>query len=178
MKRKEKYLLQYSYETKNILGDIDEFLDSIAPEIGYLIFDFNTLEETLTELLCMLINDRSSSPGLIITLGMNYSTKVILLKRYLEHAQSIARQVIDFHQNMMMELQECGRLRNMVVHADWETGDLDSYTLVKVKIKKGKIIQEYIQFDLASLKNIRARIRSLTNKLCECEQEFYNLFKR
>ena len=55
MKRKEKYIHQYSFETKNLEGDIDEFLDSVAPEIGYLIFDFNALEESLTNLLCMII---------------------------------------------------------------------------------------------------------------------------
>ena len=177
MKRKEKYIGQYSIETKNLEGDIDQFLDSVAPEIGYLIFDFNSLEESITSLLCMIINDRTDSPGLIVTHGMSYSAKVDLLKRYVEHAQSIAESEIKSHKDVMAELRECGTLRNMVVHAEWDTADLDGYTLIKVKVKQGELIQEYVQFDLESLKNIRTRINSLTDQLYEYEQEYFGLFR-
>lgn len=177
MKRKEKYIGQYSFETKNLEGDIDNFLDSVAPEIGYLIFDFNSLEESVTSLLCMIINDRTDSPGLIVTHGMSYSAKVDLLKRYVEHAQSIAESEIKSHKDVMAELRECGTLRNMVVHAEWETADLDGYTLIKVKVKQGELIQEYVQFDLESLKSIRTRINSLTDQLYEYEQEYFDLFR-
>lgn len=177
MKRKEKYIRQYSFETKNLEGDIDEFLDSVAPEIGYLIFDFNSLEDSLTSLLCMIINDRTDSPGLIVTHGMRYSAKVDLLKRYVEHAQSVAEREIKSHKNVMSELKECGTLRNMVVHAEWETADIDGYTLIKVKVKKGELIQDYVQFDLPSLKSIRTRITSLTEEFYEYEQEYFNLFR-
>lgn len=177
MKRKEKYIHQYSFETKNLEGDIDEFLDSVAPEIGYLIFDFNALEESLTNLLCMIINDRTDSPGLIVTHGMSYSAKVDLLKRYAEHAQSVAEREIESHKNVMSEMKECGTLRNMVVHAEWETADVDGYTLIKVKVKQGELIQEYVQFDLESLKSIRTRITSLTDKLYEYEQEYFDLWR-
>jgi hypothetical protein len=177
MKRKEKNIHHYSFETKNLEGDTDEFLDSVAPEIGHLIFDFNSLEESLTSLLCMIINDRTDSPGLIVTHGMSYSAKVDLLKRYAEHAQSVAKREIKSHKNVMSELKECGTLRNMVVHAEWETVDVDGYTLIKVKIKQGELIQEYVQFDLKSLKSIRARITSLTDELYEYEQEYFDLWR-
>lgn len=177
MKRKEKYIHQYSFETKNLEDDIDKFLDSVAPEIGYLIFDFNSLEESLTSLLCRIINDRTDSPGLIVTHGMSYSAKVDLLKRYVEHAQSVAEREIEGHKDVMAEMRECGTLRNMVVHAEWETADVDGYTLIKVKVKQGKLIQEYVQFDLESLKNIRTRITSLTDELYEYEQKYFDLWR-
>lgn len=175
MKRKEKYVEQYLFETKNLEDDIEVFLDAIAPEIGYLIFDFNSLEESLTSTLCMIINSRTDSTGLIVTHGMNYSAKVDLLKRYAEHAQSITEKEIIGHTQTMAELRECGTLRNMIVHAEWETADIDGYTLIKVKVKKGKLIQEYVQFDLESIKNIRSRIISLTNELHEYEKKYFEL---
>jgi hypothetical protein len=177
MKRKEKYIGQYSFETKNLEGDIDEFLDSVAPEIGYLIFDFNSLEESLTSLLCMIINDRTDSIGLIITHGMSYSAKVDLFKRYVEHAQAIAENEIEGHKDVMAELRECGTLRNLVVHAEWGSADVDGYTLIKVKVKQGELIQEYVQFDSQSLKKIRTRINTLTDRLFEYEQNYFGLWR-
>ncbi|MEQ9287342.1 MAG: hypothetical protein RIG77_10565 [Cyclobacteriaceae bacterium] len=175
MRRKEKNIGQYSFETKNLNDDIDEFLDSVAPEIGYLIFDFNSLEESLTSLLCKMINDRADSTGLILTSGMSYSSKVNLLNRYMEHGQLLAGREIEGYDNFIGEMKECGTLRNMVVHAEWETADIDGYTLIKVKVKKGELIQEYVQFDLESLTKIRNRINSLTNKISEYEHKYFDL---
>ena len=58
---------------------------------------------------------------------MSYSPKVDLIKRYAEHAQSVAEREIKSHKKVMSELKECGILRNMVVHAEWETADADGH---------------------------------------------------
>ena len=55
---------------------------------------------------------------------------------------------------MLSNLKECGRLRNQVVHADWENTDNEVYTYVNHKISKNGIHQEYVQFSERSLTEI------------------------
>ena len=66
MKRKEITVQQYAFETKNLDGPCDKFLEQTAPLIGYIVHSFNTLEDYLNEAICNLINDRSDMHGLLI----------------------------------------------------------------------------------------------------------------
>jgi len=65
---------------------------------------------------------------------------------------------------------ESGRLRNLVVHADWENTDDDSYTYVNLKIKKGNIEQEYAQFSEDSLNKI-------INLIIEVQENLYEYWE-
>ena len=53
-----------------------------------------------------------------------------------------------------MSLQEAGRLRNAVVHAEWENTDFEGYTHVSIKFNNEGFRQDYIQFTDSSLKSI------------------------
>jgi len=55
---------------------------------------------------------------------------------------------------LIADLKESGRLRNIVVHADWESTDNDGYTYVNLRISKNGMEQEYLQFTEDSLKEI------------------------
>lgn len=65
---------------------------------------------------------------------------------------------------------ESGRLRNLVVHADWENTDDDGYTYVNLKIKKGNIEQEYAQFSEDSLNKI-------INLIIEVQENLYEYWE-
>jgi hypothetical protein len=52
---------------------------------------------------------------------MTYSSKVDLLKRFSDDIHSCFEQKVDGYDELMKNLKESGRLRNMVVHADWKT---------------------------------------------------------
>ena len=58
------------------------------------------------------------------------------------------------YENLITNLKETGRLRNLVVHADWENTDDDGYTYVNLRISKNGMEQEYLQFSEDSLKEI------------------------
>lgn len=51
-------------------------------------------------------------------------------------------------EGLIKDLKECGRLRNITVHADWDSTDVEGYTYLGIKITNNGISQEYIQFDL------------------------------
>lgn len=160
MKTKKVILKQYIYETKNLDGPTQEFLDETAPLIGYLVHSFNTLEEELNSKICSLINERADEPGLLVIYKMNYSAKVDLLDRYLISMQSAFGKKISFFNTFVIELKELGRLRNAVIHADWETSDFEGYTFTKHKIGAKGMEQEYIQFTPDSLREINLRIQN------------------
>ena len=128
---KKVKLGQFIYETKNLEGPTQEFLDQTAPLIGYLVHSFNTLKEELNSKICNLINARADEPGLLVIYKMNYSSKVDLFNRYLTSMQNAFVKKIPFFESFISELKELGRLRNAVIHADWETSDFEGYTFAK-----------------------------------------------
>ena len=88
MKKKEIPVGQYAFETKNIEGASEDFLEKTAPLIGYIVHSFNTLEELLNSAICELINNRADTIGLLVICRMNYAAKVDLFRRFLVEQQA------------------------------------------------------------------------------------------
>jgi hypothetical protein len=175
MKTRKVPLQQYAFETKYLDGDNEDFLEESAPLIGYVVFNFNTLEETLTSFICKMISDRADGEGLVITHNLGYSAKVDLFDRYSKWVQSLYEKELSLHNEMIKQLRECGKLRNMVVHAEWETCDLDGYALVRLKFGAKGIEQEYVQFSVESLKKIQKLIKDTTDLFEKYEEEFFDV---
>jgi len=85
---------------------------------------------------------------------MAYATKVDLFKRFSDDFHLGCAIKIEGYQKLIADLRETGRLRNLVVHADWKNTDDDGYTYVNLKISSNGMEQEYIQFSEDSLKEI------------------------
>jgi hypothetical protein len=172
MKTKQIPLQQYAFLNKYLVGDNEEFFELIAPQIGFVVIDFNLLEERLTSFLCQIINYRNDAKGLIITNGMSYSAKVDLFDRYSSYTQNVMNKSIETHKKFIDDLKESGRLRNMVVHAEWDTSDKDGYAFVKLRTNQKALIQEFAQLDYDSVINVRNKIIETHNYFDEYE-EFY-----
>jgi hypothetical protein len=115
---------------------------------------FNGLENSLDKIICEIFTDRTDSTGLIVLHKMTYSTKVDLFKRFSDDFHFNCAIQIDGYEKLISNLKESGRLRNLVVHADWESTDDDGYTYVNLRISKNGMEQEYLQFTEDSLKEI------------------------
>ncbi len=172
MKSKRTPLQQFSFLTKYLEGDNDKFLKSISSHIGNVVIEFNLLEERLTALICQLIINDIDAIGLIITQNMNFSAKVDLLNRYSLYTQDIFRKKIAIHESFIEQLKESSRLRNLVVHADWNHSDLDGFTFVKIRIKDGKLDQEFIQLDEESLIYVRNKIIEPYNSFDDYKEKY------
>ena len=61
MKSKQLPLQQFAFLNKYLEGDNEEFLKLIAPQIGFVVFDFNLLDERLTSFICKIINHNSDA---------------------------------------------------------------------------------------------------------------------
>jgi hypothetical protein len=94
---------------------------------------FNGLEKTLDGRICEIFTDRSDSTGLIVLHKMNYATKVDLFKRFSDDFHNAVDDKFEGYNELILNLKECGRLRNLVVHADWQNTDDDRFTYVNFK---------------------------------------------
>ncbi|MBU0697667.1 MAG: hypothetical protein KKE39_14255 [Bacteroidetes bacterium] len=174
MKTRQIPLQQYAFLNKYLEGDNESFFEIISPQIGFVVIDFNLLEERLTSFLCQIISDRSDAKGLIITHSMSYNAKVDLLDRYAGYMNNIREKSIESHRKLIEDIKESGRLRNLVVHAEWDTVDKDGYAFVKLRSQRNDIVQEFAQLDVDSLIDIRNKIIDTYNSFDTYEEWYYD----
>ena len=151
MKTKVRDFIQHLHHEVEDEDEAERYLDNALPSIGLIVMYFNSLESVLDSVLCENFTDRSDSTGLIVLNKMNYSAKVDLLKRFSDDFQVGLDRQLEGYEQLINDLNESGRLRNLVVHANWESTDHEGYTYVRLKMSKSGMQQEYIQFTEESL---------------------------
>ena len=154
MKTKVRDFIQHLHHEVEDEDEAERYLDNALPSIGLIVMYFNSLESVLDSVLCENFTDRSDSTGLIVLNKMNYSAKVDLLKRFSDDFQVGLDRQHEGYEQLINDLNESGRLRNLVVHANWESTDHEGYTYVRLKMSKSGMQQEYIQFTEESLQKI------------------------
>ena len=167
MKTKLKEFVQHLYHEVEDEDKAEEYIDNALPSIGLIVMYFNALESSLDSILCENFTDRTDSTGLIVLNKMNYSSKVELFKRFCDDFHFCLDNPIDDYDQLINALKESGRLRNIVVHANWESTDEEGYTYVKLKMSKNSMQQEYVQFTEESLEKIIELIINTRFKLNE-----------
>ncbi|GEB70214.1 hypothetical protein [Pseudoalteromonas carrageenovora] len=154
MKSKRTQFQQHLYHEIEDEEKAESYLSDSMPLIGEIIMYFNGLESSLDSFLCETFTDRTDSTGLIVLHKMGYSAKVDLFKRFADDFHLCMEKPFDGYGELMANLKESGRLRNLVAHADWENTDNDGYTYVSLRISKKQMEQEYVQFSIESLQKI------------------------
>ena len=165
MKKKRKDLDQYLYHDIENEAEAEEYLRVSLPLIGAVVMNFNGLESELDSALCETFSDRSDSLGLLVLHKMQYATKVDLFQRLSDDFHRAFTVENEFYPELICKLKEVGKLRNVVVHADWESTDEEGFTFVRVQINKQGIKQEYTQFSQDSLNKIVDLIGEVRQKL-------------
>lgn len=154
MKTNRRQFIQHLYHDIENGEEAEKYLDDSLPMIGYITMYFNGLEKSLDNIICEIFTDRSDSIGLIVLHKMNYSAKVDLFKRFSDELHSCFGETIEGYSKLITNLKESGRLRNLVVHADWENTNEEGFTYVNLRISKNGMEQEYVQFSEESLSKI------------------------
>jgi hypothetical protein len=165
MKTKLKEFVQHLYHEVEDEEKAEEYIDEALTYIGIIVMYFNSLEAALDSVLCENFMDRSDSTGLIVLNKMNYAAKVELLKRFCDDFHTCQPKPIEGYDELINNLKESGRLRNLVVHANWEATDEEGYTYVRLKMSKSGMHQEYMQFSKESLEKVIELIIKTTSGL-------------
>ncbi|MCB0649831.1 MAG: hypothetical protein KDC85_00995 [Saprospiraceae bacterium] len=167
MKYRKKEFIQHLSHDIYDEDAADQYLETSLPLIGTIVMFFNGLENSLDKLLCEIFTDRTDSTGLIVLHKLTYSSKVELFKRFCDDFHFHFSVILEPYEELVRNLKESGRLRNLVVHADWENTDEDGFTYVMLKISKNGMEQEYIQFSEESLEQIVDLILKTRGQLFE-----------
>jgi hypothetical protein len=155
MKTKLIEFAQYlAHEIEDDEGIAEEYIYNALPSIGLIVMYFNSLESSLDKVLCENFTDRTDATGLIVLNKMTFSSKVELFKRFSDDFQVGLDRTLDGYEQLINNLNESSKMRNLVVHANWESTDCEGYTYVRLKMSKTGMKQEYIQFSEESLQKI------------------------
>jgi hypothetical protein len=166
MKNKTKQFIQHLSHDIEDEDKAEEYLDESLPLIGLVVMYFNSLEKSLDSSICEIISDRSDALGLIVIQKLMYAAKVDLFKRFSEDFHRCSSTPADFNE-FVGELLEVGKLRNLVVHADWSSTDEEGYTFVRLKSSSNGMLQEYVQFSVESLENLIERLVKANHRLSD-----------
>lgn len=94
-------------------------------------------------------------------------------KQFIQHLshdiedEERAEQYLDEFNELVGELAEVGKLRNLVVHADWSNTDEEGYTFVRLKTSSNGMLQEYVQFSVESLEKLIERLIKANHQLSD-----------
>lgn len=171
MKYKHQQFQQYLFHDIEDEQEAEEYLEKILPKIGLVVMYFNGLESELNSMLCNIFTDRTDSTGLIVLNTMTFSSKIDLFKRFNDDFHLAIGKIINDYDVLINNLRESARLRNLVVHANWESTNEEGYTYIRLKMSKEGMLKEYIQFTEKSLMEITELIITTRFKLEEYWQE-------
>lgn len=147
-----------------------EALDESLSMIGLVVMCFNRLEGFVGSCVCEAISDRSDSMGLLVLAGMQYVSKIELMARIYDEAHLTYGATPLAYRGLVDKLKEAGRLRNVVVHADWASTDGDGYTFHRARLVRGAFQQEYLQLGPAELDAVVEAIEAAAAQLDQyCE---------
>lgn len=137
--------------------ELADYLEALAPQIGWVVIFFNSLEDIVASCLReLMLHDPDQDERLDVFLAeMLFSAK----SRALVHLYGqtikdcglkIAPQELIAIENLLVE---CGKKRNEYAHADWL--GLKQGRIVKVKSQSHKrgIVHRYKRFDAADMED-------------------------
>jgi hypothetical protein len=134
-------------------SELADYLSELAPEIGWIIIYFNSLEDELSGFIReAILRDAMQDERMDVFLsGMLFSAKArALLDLYgqmIEYGGSAVT-----HEDLRKVdtlLTECATRRNEYAHADWIGMKLGGYVRVKSQSKRTGISHRYKRYDLA-----------------------------
>lgn len=167
MKTKTKQFIQNLSHNIEDEEKAESYLDESLPLVGLVVMYFNTLEKSLDAFLCEIISDRADTLGLIVIQKLMFAAKFDLFKRFADDLHLCEPTKPPKFEELIAELSEVARLRNLVVHADWSNTDEEGYTYIRLKSTKNGHLQEYVQLSVESLKGLINRIDAANHSLSD-----------
>ena len=157
---------------------LSDYLSDLAPEIGWIIIYFNSLEDEVAGCIReAILRDAVQDERMDVFLaGMLFSAKArALLDLY--------GQVIEYggleitHEDLRkvdVLLTECATRRNEYAHADWIGMKLDGYVRVKQQSKRTGISYRYKRYDLARVQGDVEFISKARDELYEFNERLWD----
>lgn len=151
----EHYLSPREAEEKFESTDSDEellsYLEELAPQIGWIVIYFNSLEDLVTQFIReAMLHDPYQDERMDVFLSeMLFASKCrSLMHLYGQMIESTAIKMTQADLNRLEEnLLECAKRRNEYAHADWIGLKKGGVVRVKAQSKKRGIVHRYKKFE-------------------------------
>jgi hypothetical protein len=135
--------------------ELETYLRTIVPYIGWVVVYFNSLEDSLSQFIREdILRDPFQDERLDVFLSeMQFSGKCRALMHL--YGQMIESGLVKYTQDDLTELEklllECARRRNEYAHADWIGLKKERYIRVKTQSKKRGVFHRYKKFELPDM---------------------------
>lgn len=158
-------------------SELADYLSDLAPEIGWIIIYFNSLEDDVSRFIrAAILRDPTQDERMDVFLaGMLFSAKAhALLDLYGQMLESGVFEVTtEDLRKVDVLLTECATRRNEYAHADWIGMKLGGYVRVKSQSKRSGISHRYKRYDLARIHADVDFISEARDKLCEFNERLW-----
>jgi hypothetical protein len=140
---------EFSFDPANTTNKDEPGYMDIRKGIGNTLFAFGELEHTLEQTIAIMLDTDSHDTGFLVTRLMSYSTKASLFSEIAHNRMAPDPQLKAALKLIREQLQICGRIRNIVAHAKWESITEDGYVRFDMKTDKesGELMIRYYHFD-------------------------------
>ena len=175
----ENYFTQIEVEEQFEPTESDEellsYLVKLAPQIGWIVIYFNSLEDGIEQCIreAMLRDSFQDERMDVFLAEMMYTAKCRSLMHL--YGQIIESTEIKLTHTDLNELEkmllECSKRRNEYAHADWVGLKKGAYVRVKMQSKKRGITQRYKRFELEQVESDVAFINLARHTLDEFNEK-------
>ena len=136
--------------------ELGEYLEEIAPFIGYVIIFFNSLEDVTAGFIreCILRDPDQDERLDVFLADMLFAGKcTALMHLYGQIVETTLPGEVTHDDVNALEktLLECAKRRNEYAHADWIGLREEAYVRVKSQSKKRGLFYKYRKFDVAQM---------------------------
>ena len=181
MKTIKNKLLQQNYAVEPVeYKDQNKYLRQIAYWVGYFIFEFNNLDDILTNILGLHIGggDIKIYEHIFLS-GMSFNQKIELLDRLYKYETTF----INFESSdespkekikkLITELKELGTLRNTIAHANYYSLDKNGNIKAKTKFADSDAEEDWVAITRDFLVESINRISKFTEKIEDFDNQFH-----
>lgn len=155
--------------------ELDKYLDTVAPYIGWIIIYFNSLEDHIADFLKEgILRDSYQDTRLDVFLSdMMFAAKSqALIKLYGQTIESYNTNISQCDLKVLEKnLQECAKIRNEYAHADWLGVKREDYVKVKSLSKRTGTFNRYKKFEITKLQNDIDYVNEARFSLCKFNDE-------
>lgn len=175
--------VNYELEYFEDEGEFEQYLEDVAPYIGWVIIYFNSLEDHISDFIReIILRDPFHDERLDVFLSeMMFAGKcnaLINLYGQLVISKSVSYTHEDLNELEFM-LVECSKRRNEYAHADWIGVRKERFVRVKSKSKKTGTIHKYKKIEISELRIDAEYISEARHILCEFNENIQNqLYER
>lgn len=151
---------------------LQRYLGKIAPDIGYLVIAFNSLEDLLDNTIVEYVDANNEVVGYAVISGMSFSQKIDLLNRIVSYELNILniekkkKAKVDKFNILLQTLREANVARNDIIHSAWMEYDLASRNVrTKMKVTAEGLNPRNKKIEHADIRRAIKLIEKLEDKL-------------